>query len=549
MFQMRYCYRELNWTSRLLMRRVEILRNPKAMTEELPLGFAEEILKKKREVSFLSFVKQLTIDSQYGPKLFIECMADFQKEAFETLAPTYHAIRDGDQKPPIRKFWIERTKKSSKDADLAMGVVWLIAFAKRPLLIQVVAANKQQSGILLDRITALVHFNPWINEYIEIIRYGIRSRSVAGAECRIEATDDRGGAHGYTPSLLILNELTHNVSKWKAFEDHMHNFRGMAWGTVIISTNAGIEGTEAHNWKLHAITNPEEWCLLELNEPAPWISEENLKEARAMDPYGKEFARLWKGKWITKVGEATTQEEIDACFTEAGPTLYTEDNWLYVGAFDLGVSQDHAGVVAVGVNRQNYEVKLVDFAAIVPDLDVNGKHEVDISAVERLCLEYAERYNVYYFTYDPHAGGSFLAQRLRKHGLPMVETCFNSTKVQTEMAQTFIKLVKDGRLKCFDNEENRIKKDFSKFEIDVIPPRNYRLKAARDSQGHADVGFALVMSLPWCLRIMETHNIGLRPEDSVAWDSVGDLTQEEIMNMHPEMREIYNLYANDYDTW
>ena len=69
--------------------------------------------------SFMHFARGLTIPSARGPVLFEMVMADFQRKFFEDIAPSLHALRDGEM-PPHRRFWLERTKKTAKDADVAI---------------------------------------------------------------------------------------------------------------------------------------------------------------------------------------------------------------------------------------------------------------------------------------------------------------------------------------------------------------------------------------------------------------------------------------------
>ena len=187
---------------------------------------------------FLLFLHGLHIPVSGDGVLFASCMADFQRECFEELAPSIHAIRDGAM-PPIRRWWIERTKKAAKDADLAIILVWLMAFALRPLLVQVCAANQKQARIIEDRVVELLHWNSWLNEHVEVVQSCIRNRrDPRKVRTQIEATGSAGDAQGPTPDLLILNELVH-VDRWSVMEAHMNNAGGVPSGVAIVSTNAG----------------------------------------------------------------------------------------------------------------------------------------------------------------------------------------------------------------------------------------------------------------------------------------------------------------------
>ena len=203
-----------------------------------------EVFRAKSADNFFLFSQGITIASSTGPLLFKNCIQKFQKDCFKDLAPSLHALRNGD-KPDIRRFWIERTKKSSKDADLGICLLWLIAFAKRPFLIQVCAANQKQAGIIKRRISDLLHYNYWLHDYVKIQQNKVLGKNGLG-ELIIESTDTMGGAHGETPDLLVLNELVH-VARWAVMETHMNNADGVPQGV----------GDEGSGWRCADGQTPE----------------------------------------------------------------------------------------------------------------------------------------------------------------------------------------------------------------------------------------------------------------------------------------------------
>jgi len=486
---------------------------------------------------FLTFVRGLQIPSAHGPVLFERCMADFQRKAFASLADALHSLKAG-KRPVCRRYWIERTKKGSKDTDIACAVLWLIAFVDRPFLIQVCAANSKQAGIIEDRALAIIHYNPWLRDHIDVVEGCIRSKRMPReVKCQIEATGSAGAAQGPTPDLLILNELVH-VEKWPVMRAHMNNADGVPRGLAVIVTNAGIKGSPAWVWRQNAIraTN---WRSLIYSEPAPWISPHDMADAKARDPVGSEYRRLWKGKWVAGMGDAVDEETLEACFRMDGPHLGPVPGCQYLAGLDLGVTHDHAGLAVVAVNERKHLISIAYIRGWVPVAHsaAGGKKEVDIRSVRESCVEVRKRFNVQWFGYDPAAGGSFLAQELRELGVPMVEVRFSSTSL-TAMAEAFVTAVSDGRLECYDDEEGRLRRDFSKFNIEHRPPSNYKLVALSDDSGHADVGTAVVITLPKAMQMIKTSMDRTRPDDTL-WSDEDDLTPEEVEEMPDELRAIY----------
>lgn len=503
---------------------------------------AEE-LRDRSSRSFLFFARSLVVPTgAHGPRLFDEVMADFQREAFELVAPTLHAIKDGEM-PERRRWWIERTKKASKDTDIAVWLLWLMAFAKRPLLCQVCASNSEQAAIVEDRARELVDSNRWLGELVEIVERKIRSaRRKRLVRTRIEATGTAGAAQGPTPDLLILNELVH-VDRWETMEAHMNNADGVPRGVAVVSTNAGIRSSKAEIWRDSALANPDRWTVLIRDRPAPWISDEDIEDARRRDPVGAEFARLWRGRWISGRGNAVDEATIERLFCLEGPRG-RESGLEYVAGLDLGIKHDHAGVAVCGVDEPNLRVRVSLVRGFAPEKpNSEGKPEVDSDAVEREVLRIWREYRVGWFGYDPAAGGSFMAQRLRRKGVPMREVSFSKPAVQTAMAESYVTLAESGRLELYEDPEGRLRRDLGKFDVSVRPPSRYKLEAVSDEHGHADVGFALAICLPRAVEMLGGFD-RLRPDQDVAGGDrdYEDLTEEELDQMPAELREICEAY-------
>ena len=510
---------------------------------ELPISEQKisDIYIEKSRNDFNCFVQGLIIPSATGPQRYASCMADFQKDTFDALGPSIHAVRDGCI-PPIRRFWVERTKKAGKDSDLAIVLVWPMAFATRPLQCQVCAANSRQARIVEDRAVELLYWNPWLNDFIDIVQGVIRNKAKPKeVRVRVEATGSAGAAQGPTPDILVLNELVH-VERWGVMQAHMNNAAGVPRGIVIVSTNAGIKGTPADAWRKEARKSTSRWSCHLFSEIAPWISKEDVEEARIQDPVGSEFTRLWKGQWISGIGGAVSEAIIDKAFRLKGPTEYREDGWSYIAGLDLGISHDHSGLAVLGINTEKQQIKVARLKTWAPSIksSASGKLEVDLMAVEEECKLVSDLYGIDWFGYDPAAGGSFMAQRLRKQNVMMQEWGFNPTNL-TAMAVSFVQALKDGILQCYEDE--CLRRDFGKFQIEHRLPSNYKLIAISDEYGHADVGTALIIALPTAISYMKGFGIFSKDDEIVM---VGDkeLTEEEVEEMPDDLREIYEMEEN-----
>lgn len=509
------------------------------------------------ETDFLLFIQGLIIPSATGSKLFSTCIEDFQMDFFRAVEPTLNAIRLGET-PEARRFWLERTKKASKDADIALCIIWLVAFVKHPFLCQVCASNQKQAGIIKRRINSILHFNPWLNKFITVQQNRIISNQLPHiVYAIIEATDAAGGsAHGETPDLLILNELVH-VAKWATMEVHMNNADGTPRSVVIVATNAGYKGTKAYTWRQNAIKKVGRWAVYIWDQVAPWTNPKDVEDAKTRNT-PSEQSRLWRGTWVSGKGDALDESDIDRCFRdELLPLDEPEDGWLYLMAIDLGISHDHAGIALVGINIASQRIRVALVQGFAPDTRTEeGLMEVDLTAVENTIYNLSKTFRVMWVGYDPAAGGSFMAQRLGKRGVPMNKVSFSTPSNLNDMAQAFMKLVKGGRLECYPDD--RLRDDFGKFNI--VPLRLgaeevYKLKAVSDESGHADVGTALVILLPKALEMIGGI-IGLLADDDIGLLEDKEITDKEVEAMPDELREIYDMdtpskpsFGGDDDGW
>lgn len=492
--------------------------------------------------NFMTFVEGVQQPGVNGPDLFDEIMAPFQREFFEDIAPSLEALKEGGM-PPRRRFWVERTKKASKDSDMALVVAWLIAFTERPLLIQVCAASSEQAGIIENRVRTLMHYNEWLEEHVEVVERKIRNKQRPNTVvCQIEATGSAGAAQGPTPDLLLLNELTH-VDKWEVMATHMHNADGVPRGIVIVCTNAGNKNSPAWDWRTAAIENPKRWHTYILSEPAPWLNPEDIADAKSRDVIGTDFRRLWKGEWVSGAGSAVEEDVVEAAFRLDNWTYHYETGWLYLAGLDLGVSHDHAGLMIVGVDPKSQRVITARARRWAPTTVSGDKKEVDLINVERTAASWCKKYRVRSLHYDPNAGGSYMAQRLRKHGIICKEQSFKPAGM-TAMAEAYVTLMKAFILECYTDDKTLLKQDLLKFNIEHKPPSNYKLVAMSDSAGHADVGTALLTCLPQAVEYLGGFGALLRT-DTIASVDTEPLSREEEKNLPDEFKDLFKMYEED----
>jgi len=497
-----------------------------------------EIEKAYREASphnFMLFARCLTIPSATGPQLFDTCMSVYQRETFSVLSSSLHAVREG-RMPPTRRFWIERTKGAAKDSDLAVCLLWLIAFPRRPFEAQVGAVDREQAGIIKKRMVDLLYYNPWLKKFVAIQNWKVLNQNDPTTALDIMASDIKG-SHGATPDFLVINELSH-VGKDEFVLNLLSNAAKVPQGVVVVATNAGFKGTKAEVLRKNAIES-DEWKVFIWDKPAPWTSKELLKEEKEINPTSR-YNRLWWGKWSSGKGDALDEEDIDRCFCLPGPILKPEKDWYYIAGLDLGITHDHSGLVALGVNPTEQKIRVVNLKGWNPK-DTNGK--VDLIHVENTCRAWHKMYDFVWFGCDP-TEAQLSMQQLTRDGIPMQEMTFSSGKNLTLMAESLIQVVEGGILECYEDEEGRLRRDFGKFNI-VEKQYGYKLEAVSDEYGHADVGTALVICLPQAIDMLKGR-VSMWADFEYD-DNQEELTPEEVEDMPDDMRAVYDFLGEDHE--
>ncbi len=431
----------------------------------------------------MAFFASIVVESAHGPQLLGDIWAPFQVEWFQAVTPSLLAIERGER-PPIGRFFVERTKGGSKDSDIALAILHLLAFTQRPLAIQIGAGDKDQADEPREILAGILRLNPWLKGHIEIQNWKVLCKRTE-SECEITAAD-APGAHGARPDVVFLNELSHIPDHKEEFAlTLLDNASKRPRGLVLCATNAGFLGKWQYRLREMARSS-ERWHFSALSEPVPWMDPRELVEAKQRMSTAR-YMRLYHGRWATGAGDALDPEDIAICTSEKLSRMFGDEaGFCFNAGLDLGISNDHAALVVVGTDGRSQRLQLASCESWAP----GPSGQINLEQVELAVLDAAWRYNLLNVAYDPYQC-IHLAQRLQRRGVNMVQVNFTGKNLDA-MASLLLQVVRNHMITLYNDAE--LIRDLGKLMI-VEKSYGYRLQAPSDKSGHADRAQALTLAL------------------------------------------------------
>ncbi len=416
-------------------------------------------------------------------------MAPFQNERFKMLAPGLIALARAE-KPPHAAAWWEGTKGSSKDSDLALAILWLLAFTSTPIDGQIGAADSDQADELRKAARTWLQSLPWLASRVRIERTKIVCDGTS-SEVSIVPADAAGGAHGSRCLLYIINEISH-IGRTEFWQTQLDNAAKVPNGLVIVATNAGFVGSEAWSLREMARTSPR-WAFHQFTRPAPWLDAAAVEERRRSSTPSR-YSRLYEGVWANGLGDALEDSDIEAAIDRSiGPMPAALPGVGFVAGLDLGIKSDHSALTIIGkqipngyTNSQAF-YRLANLETWSPS-PATGK--VSLEEVEAAVLAAHQRFDLQAVAFDPWQA-MHMAERLSKAGVRMIEVPFTGKNLDV-LARNLLEVFRNRVFTMYDSP--RLISDLRKLSI-VEKSYGYRLEATRDQSGHADAATALVLAL------------------------------------------------------
>ncbi len=331
-----------------------------------------------------------------------------------------------------RELVVLMPKKNGKSSLLAALALWdlmVTPFAE----VVVVAASRDQAGILLRQVTGFVRRSPALQARLTVKQREITNES-AGGRIRILASDV-DTVDGQICTLAVVDELHRHRSAelYGVLRDGLGPRGGQL---VTISTAgddemsplgllrakahamSGLQRAGAHRYVRDEFLSFHEWALgidddvddldlvLDAN-PASWIDRDELRRRRTASMTPWQWRRFTCGIWVAGENAAISDREWRVC---AHPGVHIPDgaSGVVVG-IDLGWRHDCTALVPVWRPDGHDVVRVGRPVILTPPGDGTSLAVADVfDALE----EMADRWPYATFVLDPAADGEHLAQRL-----------------------------------------------------------------------------------------------------------------------------------------
>lgn len=340
----------------------------------------------------------------------------------------------------------------------------------------IVAASREQAGILFGQAAGFVRRSDWLKERIKPTLRELRSRSDAG-RVRVLAAD-ADTADGTICTLAIVDEVARHKSAalYGTLRDGLGPRRGRLVG---ISTAGDDEDSPLgrmrraayelptvqrdgpyrycrsadgafvlHEWALAEADDREDLPLVASANPASWQTREALRrrfDSPSMTSWA--WARFACGVWTVGEDSAVSEPEWAGC-ARPGIEIEPGADGVIIG-MDLGWKWDTTALVPIRRESPDGPIRVHRPAILEPPRDGSS---LDAEEVFGACALFAERWPGCTFVADPEAGGEQLLQRLDRE-LPGVGLVTHSQKTgpMCQASQMLAEAIAEGTLEHPDD--------------------------------------------------------------------------------------------------
>ena len=412
-----------------------------------------------------------------------------------------------DERSPVRRHWIGRSRGYSKTTDVgALTLAAMLTQLPDSARAYAAAGDRDQARLLVDAMGGLVARTPELGGAVKVDTY---QATVNRTGTMLEAlAADGSTAWGILPAWLVVDELCQwkDTANARQFLDAILTALPKVPGSrAAIITTSGDPASWSRRIYDTALAEPDLWRVSEVHGPPPWMPTRLVDAERRRLP-ASVFARLFENRWTAPEDRLTSIDDLRACVVLDG-ALAPQDGLRYVIAVDLGLKKDRTAAVVAHAEPVIGDGGVTGTRVILDRLEVwAGKRlrPVRLEDVEGWVEQAARGYNKALAIFDPWQSIG-MAQRLRSRGLRVEEFNFTQQSVG-RLASALHLSIRDHMLALPDDAE--LLDELANVRLRETSPGTMRMD--HDPDKHDDRAVALGMATHWLLEHGERRGTRMR---------------------------------------
>lgn len=393
---------------------------------------------------------------------------------------------------PVRLFWFELPKGSSKTTDTAaMSIVWLLTQARLRDEGYVCASDAEQATRLLNRAKVIIN-KSGLGQRLKIlgdrivnvtpVPTGISPGDTVEHSASIQALSaDAPGAEGILSPWVIVDELV----RWKDTENARGMWRAMFSGhpkvpgaRLIVISHAGDPAHWSYKIRERARVS-DRWKFTHVDGPTPWMDPSDLDEQQAL-LLPSDYRQRFLNEWVSGEDRLASREDVMACVGDY-ETLDPQAGVRYVTAVDIGLVFDRTSVT---IGHREGGMAVVDR---VHTWQGTAQNPVSLDAVEAWLTEVHREYPGRIYA-DPWQA-AHLIQRLKARGIAAESHTFTQHS-NGRLAVTLFRAIKDHSLRL--PSDNELIEEIVNARLRQTSPGMFRIDHDADKHDDRVITLALV---------------------------------------------------------
>lgn len=378
-------------------------------------------------------------------------------------------------------------KKNTKSTTAAILSVWGLLFDDPEPEVIGVAADLDQSKIILRQAASLIRRNPQLEKELVVYRDTIARRDDMGVY-RVLSSDSPS-AHGFNPSLVVCDELWtfRDYSLLEAVTESPVRKQPIQFAISY----AGLKQTPGYPlWDVYQRYQNGE---LDSKSYVFWshknlfskVSEQYLATQRARLPLNS-YLRLHENRWTDSSGEFLTSQEIESCVDDGLTNeAFSSTAARYFIGVDLGLVKDRTAISVCHCDKTGQVI--LDYLKVIQGTQ---EKRVSISYVEDVIIQLLKGYRRVLRVVTDAWQMESSAQRLQHSGVRVERFTFTQ-QVHNAIAEMWLSYVRSKRIHI-PRTATTLLEELRDTHIETSS--NGTLRVEHDSQSHNDAIMSTSMS-------------------------------------------------------